>query len=449
MPAPPFATLLSVLEALRIVLTKPSFGNLLVIVCGWLQTQGPHAITEALVVTGVAGRRHHEAFHRFFSRARWDPDQMGVWLFRRLEPFIAGDVVRVVIDDTLAPKKGPHVFGISSHVDAVRSTRKHRVFCFGHCWVVLGVVMRVPFSRRTWALPVLFRLYRGKKETASHEAQYAKKTELARALLDKFASWVGDRRIEVTIDAAYCNATVTHGLPASIILFGAMRPDAVLTAAPEARSAGAKGRTKLRGVPLPKPVQVAEDSARPWKMAKAFLYGKTTKVRYKTFTAQWYRACGIGLLRIVVVVTDHGQIPYRVFFSTDPSLDVVRILETYAGRWGIEVFFREAKQLLGFADSSARLERAVRRVAPLVGLLYTTLVVWALETHRARGFVASLPPRPWYTHKTGLSFADILREARRAIAPVDILDLASHSANFTSGTPPAPSAGLSGDRLAA
>ena len=129
MPASPFATLVSVLEAFRIVLTKPSFGNLLVIVCGWLQTQGPHAITEALLVTGVAGRRHHGAFHRFFSRARWDPDQMGVWLFRRLEPFLDREVVRVAIDDTLAPKKGPNVFGISSHVDPVRSTRKNRAFC--------------------------------------------------------------------------------------------------------------------------------------------------------------------------------------------------------------------------------------------------------------------------------------------------------------------------------
>jgi hypothetical protein len=307
----------------------------------------------------------------------------------------------------------------------------------------------LPFSKRIWALPVLFRLYRGKKEAASHEAEYAKKTELARELLDKFATWAGDRRIEVTIDSAYCNCTVTNGLPASIVLFGAMRPDAVLTAAPEARSPGTKGRTKVRGVDLPKPEQVAEDNTRPWETAKAFLYGKDTEVRFKTFTAQWYRACGIGLLRVVVVATDHGQIPYRVYFSTDSSLDVVRILETYAGRWGIEVFFREAKQLLGFADSSARLERAVRRVAPMVGLLYTTLVVWALESHEGGGFVASLPIRPWYRHKTGLSFADLLREARRAIAPMDILDLVSHSGNFTSGTPPASSAGLSEDRLAA
>ena len=85
MSAPPLlASLLGVLQASRIALTKPSFGNLLVVVCGWLLTQGPHAVTEALVMTGVAGRRHHAAFHRLFSRARWEPDELGRWLFCRL-----------------------------------------------------------------------------------------------------------------------------------------------------------------------------------------------------------------------------------------------------------------------------------------------------------------------------------------------------------------------------
>jgi len=447
-PDAPFASLLAVLEVFRIVLTKPSFGNMLVVVCGWLLTQGPHAVTEALLRTGVAGRRHHEAYHRFFSRARWEPDALGLWLFRRLTPFLGDGAVQVAIDDTLAPKKGPHVFGLASHVDAVRSTRRHRAFCFGHCWVVLAVLVRVPFSKRTWALPVLLRLYRSKRETASHQAEYAKKTELARELLDVFVTWVGDRRIEAAMDAAYCNATVTRELPPSIVLFGAMRPDAVLTAAPEPRSEGAKGRRKRRGVVLPKPLQLAADENHPWQTAKAFLYGKTTEVRFKTYCAQWYRACGVRLLRVVVVMTDRGQIPFRVFFCTDPNLDVVRILETYSGRWGVEVFFREAKQLLGFADSSARTERAVRRVAPLVGLLYTALVVWFLESH-GRRFEALVPIRPWYPQKSGLCFADILRTARSAIASVDILDLANGSSNFTATTPSAPPSANSNEKLAA
>ena len=421
MPDSVIISFFGVLEAFRIVLTGPSYANMVVVACGWVLTQGPHAVTEALVRTGVAGRRHHEAFHRFFSRGTWDPDRMGLWMFRRLEPFLTNETLRVVLDDTLAPKKGPRVFGIGTHIDAVRSTKRHKVFCFGHCWVVLAVLVRVPFSERTWALPVLFRLHRNLKECTKAGAVYAKKTESAREMLDLFVTWAGERRVEVTADSAYCNDTVTRGLQASVVLFGAMRPDAVLTSLPTPRVAGTAGRPSLRGAAVPKPNAVANDPAVPWESCTAKLYGRTKTVHYKTLCAQWYRACGIGLLRIVIVRTDQGTMPIRVFFCTDAEVPVVRILETYASRWGIEVFFREGKQLLGFADSSARAEAAVLRVAPFVGLLYTTLVVWFLEGASQSKF-ATPPLRPWYKHKRGLCFADILRAAQRAMVGFDILD---------------------------
>ena len=437
MSGPPLTTLLLVLQTFSIVLTKPSFANLLVVVCGWLLTQGPHAVTEALVMTGVAGKRHHEAFHRLFSRARWNPDDMGRWLFHRLLPYVGNDAIQVAIDDTLAPKKGPHVFGIASHLDAVRSTRKRKVFTFGHVWVVLAVLVRVPFSTRTWALPVLFRLYRSKKETAEADATYEKKTELASELLQVFARWVDGYRVDVALDMGYCNSTVLENWPSNFHLCGAMRSDAKLTALPGPRAQDAKGRPKLKGDALPKPCEVAEDESIPWEKGEALLYGKKAQVQFKTFCAQWYSVCGVRLLRIVVVRCFHGQLPFRVFFSTDFTLTAVRILELYAGRWAIEVFFREAKQQLGFADSIARLELAVRRVAPLVGLLYTVLVVWFLESHGSV-FVATPPERPWYPHKSGLSFADILREARAALTGADILTLAGNSRNLKNPPPADP-----------
>jgi hypothetical protein len=403
-------------------LTRPGFANFFVIAVGWILTRGPHAVTEALLETRVAGRRHHEAFHRFFSRGTWNPDRLGLWVFWRITAAFGGaDVVRIVIDDTLAAKKGPHVFGIGSHLDAVRSTKRQKIFCFGHCWVVLAVLVRVPFSSRTWALPVLFRLYRTRKECERHGAAHRKKTVLAREILDVFCSWVPDARIELSADSAYCNDTVTCDLPDRVVLFGAMRPDAVLTELPSAPpNKGLGGRPRKRGRLLRKPQQIARDGRTPWCSTEAILYGRKTTVRFKTLCAQWYRATGTRLLRIVIVATDSDAMPYRVFFSFDATLDVRAILETYAGRWGIEVFFREAKQLLGFADSQARKEAAVLRVAPLVGLLYSTLVIWfAQDVYRTP--VAAPPLRPWYRHKVGLCFADVLRAAQRTLVPLDVL----------------------------
>src|SRR5579871_4113900 len=116
-------TLLAALEAFRLGLTRPGFEKLLVLFVGWVRTSGRHAVTEALVMTGVAGQRHHEAFHRFFSRGTWDPDSLGRWLFHLVEKLLAPQTaIRIAIDDTLAPKKGPHVFGLGSHIDPVRST---------------------------------------------------------------------------------------------------------------------------------------------------------------------------------------------------------------------------------------------------------------------------------------------------------------------------------------
>lgn len=357
-------------DCFRMGLTRPGFCNVFVVLVGWVLTRGQHAVTEALVATDVARRRHWEAFHRFFSRGAWSPDLLGRLVFARLKRHIGDGPVRAVLDDTVAPKKGVHVFGIGSHIDAVRSTRAHRAFVFGHCWVVLAVLVRVPFSSRAWALPVLFRLYRNLKECTRRRAVYKKKTELAREMLDELVSWVGDRRIELAADSAYCNDTVCRGLADNVMLFGAMRPDAVLTALPTARDKAVAGRPRVRGKLLRKPEQVARDGRTPWRTVSAKLYGRTTAVRYKSFDAQWYRATGTRLLRIVVVECTTGRLPIRVFFSTDATLDVATILETYAGRWGIEVFFRDAKRLLGFADSQARKETAVRRVAPMVGLLH-------------------------------------------------------------------------------
>ena len=221
-------------------------------------------------------------------------------------------------------------------------------------------------------------------------------------------------------DSAYCNDTVTRGLPDSIVLVGSMRPDAVLTALPPKRRKK-RGRPPVRGRTLPKPQALARDERHPWQTCEAKLYGRKRKVHYKTFCAQWYRACGTRLLRIVVVKVDQGTIDLRVFFSMDATMSVTQILETYAERWAIEVCFRDLKQLLGFADSSARKRQAVERTAPFVGMIYTTLVLWFSE-RTWQSPLAAAPLRPWYPHKYGFAFADVLRASQRVLAPLDVLD---------------------------
>ena len=198
---------------------------------------------------------------------------------------------------------------------------------FGHCWVALAVLVRVPFSHRSWALPVLFRLYRNIKDCERRRVRHRKKTELAREMLDLIVQWSEGRRVEVAADGAYCNDTLARGVPDNIVFFGSMRPDAVLTS-PPAPGERAGGRPRKRGAVLRKPEKLARDGRTAWSVGHAVLYGKLTRVRYKTIDAQWYRAMGTRLLRVVVVECTSGQLPMRAFFSSsDPTLSIERILE--------------------------------------------------------------------------------------------------------------------------
>ena len=61
-----------------------------------------------------------------------------------------------------------------------------------------------------------------------------------------------------------------------------------------------------------------------------------------------------------------------------------------------------------------------RHAQLVVGLLYTVLVAWFTE-HAAQHPLATPPLRPWYRHKKGFAFADILRTAQRVVATLDVL----------------------------
>lgn len=440
MPDPSVTGLLVLLETLRPVFTVPSFGNFVALTLGWLLTPGRHAVTAALVVTGISGRRHHSSFHRFFSLARWCPDAMGRRLFDIMVKLAPSDSpIPIAVDDTLTPKKGDHIEGIGAHIDPVRSTRKHRILCFGHVWVVLAVVIRVPLSKRPWALPVLLRLYRTRTSCAKKRLAYKKKTELAREMLGVFAGWVGERRVEIVADCAYCNSTVADGLPRNLVLFGAMRPDAVLTAPPTAQEQKRGGRPRVRGKRLSTPEQVFNTAEHGWYALEVVLYRRERWVTYQEWTAQWYRACGAQLLKIVVSRLETGRIPFRVFFCTDPTVSAQYLLERFSSRWAIEVTFFDLKQFLGFADSQAWTRLAVERTAPFVAFLFTLVVIWYVTC--ARGSMLDFyPVRPWYRHKVAPSFADMLGAAQRAALLSGVFDPAANSNNlynpFIPGAPP-------------
>ena len=79
-----------------------------------------------------------------------------------------------------------------------------------------------------------------------------------------------------------------------------------------------------------------------------------------------------------------GKHDWCVFLTTDPQLAPQRMLELYAMRWAIEVYFKESKQHLGFLKEQARHYACYVASIHLTAIRFCLLVI-AKQQHGASG----------------------------------------------------------------
>ena len=411
----------------------PTFENFCWVVAGWVHCLGRHTVTAVAVASGGLAGREVSSFHRFFARAQWSLDAVGLVLFRLVmvwQP--AGQPLRAALDDTLARKTGKCISLASMHHDPLLSPSARRPFAsFGHVWVILSVWVPLPGSQsRGVALPVLFRLFVGRRgggqvdspsrrtagarqqaaRRAAEHTPYCTKLELGREMVHLLASWAGERQVVVAMDSAYAGRTLLEQRPANLAFVSRLRMDAALWTPPAARRPGQKGRPRRRGQRLPNPAAWAT-ARRSWHRLKLTLYGRSVTTQVFTKTALWYVAMRDQPVRIVVVRDPSGRRHDEAFFSTDVQASAAFILQTYASRWCLEVAFRDGKQHLGFEDPQQQVELAVRRTAPLAFLVYDLVWLWAAGRAQAGQTIAWVP-RSWYRQKVAPSFMDALTALR-------------------------------------
>src|SRR5918999_2388815 len=124
---------------------------------GAMLAPGARTVTAALRVMGLSGERHFTNYHRVLNRATWSARQgsqilLGLLITRLVPP---GATVVLGTDDTVERRAGRKITAQGCYRDAVRSTKKHVIRCFGLKWVSMMLLVPVSWSRRGWALPFL------------------------------------------------------------------------------------------------------------------------------------------------------------------------------------------------------------------------------------------------------------------------------------------------------
>lgn len=396
--------LLSLLDGVRSVFTAPTFATFTSLVTGLLGATGTRTVTGMWSAAGLAGRSHHARAHRFFSHARWDLDSLGLLLARlvvaRFVPTRAA--LRVVVDDTLFHRYGAHTHGVFWQHDG--SAKGRDGIGRGNCFVVVGLIVTVPFLARAICLPILFRLHIPTSGVSQPDA--------ARTLVGLLARAFPERRVHVVADAAY-RGPAWRTLPHNTTFTTRLAANAVLYALPPAPT-GKRGHPAWKGTKLGACADLAATST--WRTTSVTCYGKTDTVRVATLTCLWWGSLHRTPVTVVLIKEADSTRPYDIaLVSTDTDAPVETIISRYADRWSVEQTIKDAKVLLGAGHAANRLRRAVERTVPFAMLGLTILVLWHAGHGTADTDLAAARARaPWNRKKTHVSVDDMLIAFRRA-----------------------------------
>ena len=130
------------------------------------------------------------------------------------------------------------------------------------------------------------------------------------------------------------------------------------------------------------------------------------------FSCQWYHVCGPKPVRVVIARDPAAKEDDLRVVCSDPSVPDAAIVQRYYDRWGIEECIQEGKQQMGMERTRGWCAKTVSRQAPLTMLLATVVKLWYVQHAADEPSLQPAAP-PWYPHKTGPSFRDMLGAARR------------------------------------
>jgi hypothetical protein len=412
-----------VVDDLRPAFTQPSFTAGCDLLLGWVMCLGRHRLLRVAENAHPRepadhSRRHgFDTFYNFFERSAWTPTglayRVAVLVLTRL-PFLGP--ITLLVDDTLAHKRGRSVWGLGWFRDAVASTQKRVATASGHNWVVVAVAVCLPGTDSPiLALPLLARLHLPGKAQRSCP-------ELARLLLAEVLGWFPGRRFILVGDGAYASKRLLQGLDERVRFVGRLRGDAALYDArvPPARP-GRRGPQAKKGPRLPTPKEAAAkaDRARSaagswaWQELTVTVYGRTRRLRALGYVAVWPTVLGLRPVRVVVVRDPEGRMRDAYLFTTDLGAPLGWVITQFAWRWAIEVLFRASKQVLDMEAPQQWSRASVEKVAPWVWSVQSVIMVWYLTAGRRLPEAADLRGRmgPWDSEWSLRHMIQVLRAA--------------------------------------
>jgi len=173
------ATWRDLLDELGPAFSRRSTHRLFVaLACGMILADRSTVVAMA-AAAGIAGKWRRACW--FLAGAVWDIDALGLAVARLIVKHLLneGEAIVVAADGTFFKRWGRKVAQARWAYDG--SAQGGKKIAFGNTWVIAAIVCRLPFCSSPVALPVLFRLWRGKGTASQVELAAEMVTLLAAA----------------------------------------------------------------------------------------------------------------------------------------------------------------------------------------------------------------------------------------------------------------------------
>jgi len=203
------------LDEFRPCFTAPTLRTFTALAVGLIAATRRRTVCGMLLGAGLERVWHHSRAHRFFALARWSADRVGLVLCDMIVRLLLSKdaPITLAVDDTLFKRSGRKVFGATWQHDGAAKGPKS--VGYGTCFVVVGIVLELPFFSRPVCIPLLARLWR---------PRHAGKLALAREMAERIAARYPERVVHVVGDAAYigrCRSVYQRALGSVLSPFNA------------------------------------------------------------------------------------------------------------------------------------------------------------------------------------------------------------------------------------
>jgi hypothetical protein len=384
-----------------------------VLLLGAMLTPGVRTVTAALRAMGLATERHFPNYHRVLNRASWSALRGSQILLGLLITFLVplGTTLVFGADDTVERRSGRQIRAKGCYRDAVRSSQKHVIHCFGLKWVSMMLLVPVPWSRRVWALPFLTALCWPAEK--AKRRRHKTSIDWVRQMMRQARRWMPGRRLILVVDGGFAAVSLALACVKShVVMVSRLRWDAALYHPPGPQPPGKRGPKPLKGKRQRSLQGWAERSDTPWETVEVDWYkGERKTLWVFSRTALWYtpRQPPVAI-RYVVVADPEGKLRMEAFFCTDLEATPAEILQWVVMRWSVEVTFEETRAHLGFETQRQWSDQAITRTTPVLLGLFSLVTLLALRLSQSDPIPVAATA--WY-HKVEPTFADCLVLVRR------------------------------------